>query len=249
MSSRPTLLLLPGLTCDATVWSAQVRALSRACEIIVPQWGLLDDLAAMARCALALTDRSRLWVAGHSMGGRVALEMWRKAPQRIAGLALLDTGTQALPAGRSGEVERRLRMRLLRIAKRQGMRAMAQVWAHGMVHPAHHGGAVWDAVVDMLARSSAAQYAAQITALLHRPDAWPLLADLNCPTLVLCGAQDSWSPPQQHRLMAREIPSADYVEISDCGHMSPMEQADAVSSALHGWMGRNKPKPSDSAPR
>ena len=236
MSPRPTLLLLPGLTCDAGTWAAQTEALSPDADCTVPEWGLLDELSAMAAHALQCSDAPQLWVAGHSMGGRVALEMWRQAPQRIAGLALLDTGYQAMDPGRPGEAERRNRLNLLRIAQRDGMRAMAQQWARGMVHKPHQDGPIWAAVLDMLERSSTAQYEAQIHALLNRSDATNLLSTITCPTLLLCGAHDAWSPPERHRQMAKRIPGARYVEVADAGHMSPMEQPDAVSLALRAWL-------------
>lgn len=237
--SRAPLLLLPGLACDRGTWAAQIADLSPDVDCRVPEWGLLDDLGDMARHALAVCDAPRLWVAGHSMGGRVALEMWRLAPERIAGLALLNTGHQAMAPGRPGVAERRNRHNLLRIAQRDGMRAMAQQWARGMVHPAHRDGPLWTSVLDMLARATPQQYAAQIQALLRRPDASPLLPDVHCPTLLLCGAQDSWSPPQRHRDMAAMMPAARYVEVAECGHMSPMEQAGAVTQALRDWLSRS----------
>ena len=235
-SQRPTLLLLPGLTCDAATWAAQQTALSDIADTRVPPWGLLNSLVDMARHALTWSDSPKLWVAGHSMGGRVALEMWRLAPERIAGLALLDTGYQAKPTGRDGEAEQRNRLNLLRIAKRDGMRAMAQQWARGMVHKPHQDGPIWDAVLDMLERSSTDQYEAQIQALLQRPDCSDLLPTIGCPTLLLCGEHDSWSPPQRHRDMATMIAHAHVVEIPNAGHMSPMEQPEAVTAALRAWL-------------
>ena len=95
---RPTLMLLPGLMCDAAVWAPQVAALPAQC--VVPAWGLRDSLSAMAQQVLEEAPTERFSLAGHSMGGRVALEIMRLAPQRVERLALLDTGTQhPLPAG------------------------------------------------------------------------------------------------------------------------------------------------------
>lgn len=236
MSTRPTLLLLPGLTCDASTWTAQIQSLSDRVDCIVPEWGLIDDLGAMATHALRQSDATQLWVAGHSMGGRVALEMWRQAPERIAGLALLDTGYQAIDEGRAGVAERRNRLNLLRIAQRDGMRARAQQWARGMVHKPHQDGPIWEAVLAMLARSNTAQYAAQINALLNRPNASDLLTRIGCPTLLLCGEHDAWSPPQRHRDMAALIAGSTCIEVADAGHMSPMEQPEAVSDALRTWL-------------
>jgi pimeloyl-ACP methyl ester carboxylesterase len=234
---KPELLLLPGLTCDAEVWRHQTHALADCATTLVPAWALRDDLGAMAEHALSLATQDPVWVAGHSMGGRVALEMWRLAPQRIAGLALLDTGYQAMPPGRAGEAERRNRHNLLRVAERDGMRAMAEQWACGMVYKPHQDGPVFEAILAMLERAGPAQYAAQIQALMQRPDATDLLPTITCPTLLLCGEHDGWSPPERHVDMAHAIGGhAQCITIAHSGHMSPMEQPQAVSAALRDWL-------------
>jgi pimeloyl-ACP methyl ester carboxylesterase len=231
-------MLLPGLNCDAAVWAPQVAALQGQARCVVPAWGLRDSLTAMAQQVLDEASTERFSVAGHSMGGRVALELMRLAPQRVERLALLDTGTHPLAAGEAGEKERAGRMALLKVAQTQGMRAMAQEWAKGMVHPDRIGGPVFDEVLAMFDRGSAAQYAAQIHALLNRPDAAPLLPGITCPTLVLTGRQDAWSGPAQHEAMAAAIPNAQLVIVEDSGHMTTLEQPQAVSAALTDWLRR-----------
>jgi len=233
-----TLMLLPGLNCDAAVWAPQVAALQGWAHCVVPAWGLKDSLTAMAEQVLAEAPTERFSVAGHSMGGRVALEVMRLAPQRVERLALLSTGTHPLAAGEAGEKERAGRMTLLQIARTQGMRAMGQEWARGMVHADRISTPLFDEVLDMLARGSAEQYAAQINALLTRPDATPLLPHIQCPTLVLTGRQDSWSGPAQHEAMAAAIPGAQLVIVEHSGHMCTMEQPQAVNEALAAWLRR-----------
>lgn len=235
------LMLLPGLNCDAEVWAPQAAALRGVAECHIPAWGLRDSLTAMAEQVLAEAPAGRFSVAGHSMGGRVALEVMRLAPDRVERLGLLSTGTHPLPPGEAGEKERAGRMALLRIAREQGMRAMAAQWALGMVHPRRVGGAVFEQVLDMIGRGSADQFAAQISALLHRPDAGPQLPSIDCPTLVLTGREDGWSGPAQHQTIAQALPRADLVIIEDCGHMCTMEQPDAVSAALLRWMRATRP--------
>lgn len=233
-----TLMLLPGLNCDAAVWAPQVAALRGQAHCVVPAWGLHDSLTAMARQVLDEAPTERFSMAGHSMGGRVALEVMRLAPQRVERLALLDTGTHPLAAGEAGEKERAGRMALLKIAQAQGMRVMAQEWAKGMVHPDRIGGPIFEEVLAMFDRGSATQYAAQINALLNRFDAAPLLPGITCPTLVLTGRQDAWSGPAQHEAMAAAIPGAQLVIVEDSGHMSTMEQPQTVSAALAQWLRR-----------
>src|ERR1700761_419287 len=103
---RQTLVLVPGLLCDETVWAHQVEALSDKVDCVVIDHGDLDSIEAMAHAALSMTLSPRFALAGHSMGGRVALEIVRQAPERIERLALLDTGYQARPQNDVGESER-----------------------------------------------------------------------------------------------------------------------------------------------
>jgi len=235
---KTTLMLLPGLNCDAAVWAPQVAALQGLANCVIPAWGQRDSLVAMAQQVLDEAPTERFSVAGHSMGGRVALEMMRLAPQRVERLALLSTGTAPLAAGEAGEKEKAGRMALLKIAQEQGMRVMAQEWAKGMVHPERIGGPVFVQVLDMFDRGSAAQYAAQINALLNRPDAAPLLPTIQCTTLVLTGREDGWSGPAQHQAMAAAIPGAQLVIVEHSGHMCTMEQPQAVGEALADWLQR-----------
>ena len=233
-----TLMLLPGLNCDAAVWSPQVQALASQAQCVVPAWGLRNSLTAMAQQVLDEAPSERFNLAGHSMGGRVALEVMRLAPQRVQRLALMSTGVHPLPPGEAGEKERAARMLLLKLAQTQGMRAMAREWARGMVHPDRLDTPLYESVLDMLERGSAAQYAAQIKALLARPDAAPQLPQLRCPTLVLTGREDTWSGPAQHEAMAAAIPGAQLAIVERCGHMCTLEQPQAVNEALADWLRR-----------
>ena len=127
-----TVVLLPGLLCDGTVWQDQIPALAeRGFHCIVAHYEASASIAQMAQMALAQVTGA-FALAGHSMGGRMALELVRQAPQRVSRLALLDTGYQALAAGAPGEKEVAGRMRLLNIARQQGMRVMGQDWLQGM---------------------------------------------------------------------------------------------------------------------
>lgn len=230
-----TLLLLPGLLCDATVWREQ-RAALHDVACIVPDYGSAHSIADMARVALACVSAPRFSVAGHSMGGRVALELARLAPERIERIALMDTGITALAAGADGQREVDGRMALLATARAQGMRAMGEQWASGMVHPSRLAAPVFDEILAMIERQSADRFAAQLRALIERPDATAVLAALRCPTLLLCGRQDAWSPLARHEDMQRHCPHARLVVVEDSGHMTTMEQPQAVIDALRTWL-------------
>jgi pimeloyl-ACP methyl ester carboxylesterase len=232
----PSLILLPGLMCDQFVWAPQIKVLSSIADCTVQDYGQLNSLSAMAEQVLATAPTETFNLAGHSMGGRVALEVLRLAPHRVQRLALLDTGAHPLAAGAAGERERTARMSLLAQAKTQGMRSMCKQWARAMVHADRLGTPLFEDLLEMSERSSPAQFEAQVSALLTRPDATALLLTIICPTLVLCGEQDSWSPPEQHQAMYDALPNAELRVIPHCGHMSTLEQADVVSDALATWL-------------
>ncbi|MBL0420091.1 alpha/beta hydrolase [Ramlibacter sp. AW1] len=232
---RPTLVMLPGLLCDDAVWAPQQQALAGA-PCFIPDYGLASSITQMARLVLEQAPAERFALAGHSMGGRVALEMARLAPARIQRIALLDTGYEARQPGDAGDAEQRKRLALLEIARTRGMREMAREWAVGMVHPDRLDTPVFEAVLDMVARKTPEVFAAQIEALLHRPDATPVLQGLRCPTLLACGRQDAWSPLQRHEEMQALVPGSRLVVIENSGHMSTMEQPEAVSAALREWL-------------
>jgi pimeloyl-ACP methyl ester carboxylesterase len=235
-----TLMLLPGLMCDAAVWTPLLPALQAHAECHVLAYGLRDSLTTMAQQVLDESPTERFALAGHSMGGRVAMEVMRLAPQRVQRLALMDTGTHTLAAGEAGERERAGRMVMLEQARTLGMRAMGQNWAKGMVHPSRLDTPVFEAILQMLERSNPVQFEAQQTALLGRRDSTPQLPTLQCPTLILCGRQDGWSPPGQHQAMHRALShlgqQATLRIIEDCGHMCTMEQPQAVGDALVEWL-------------
>ncbi|MDB5847241.1 MAG: alpha/beta hydrolase [Rhodoferax sp.] len=235
-----TLMLLPGLLCDQAVWAAQCAALASRAVCVVPHYGLRDSLEAMARQVLELAPSFRFALAGHSMGGRVALEVVRLAPERVERLALLDTGFQPIAGGADGERERSQRHALLEKARTLGMRAMGEAWAAGMVHPARLEnrlrGEVFEQVLEMIGRSTPDVFAAQINALLARPDAMPVLGRIAVPTLLLCGRQDTWSPLARHVEMAELIPGARLAVVEESGHMTPMERPVEVGQHLADWL-------------
>jgi pimeloyl-ACP methyl ester carboxylesterase len=237
MSGSP-LVLLPGLVCDAAVWAHARGPLEARAPVIIPDYGLLDSLGAMAEQVLRESP-PRFALAGHSMGGRIAFEIVRRAPERVSALAILDTGVAPLADGEPGERETAGRLELLAVARERGMAAMAARWVQGMVwKPRLNDEALIQGVIDMFARRSADMFAAQIRALLARPDASGLLAGIRCPTLVLCGEQDGWAPALRHVEMAERIPGARLVLVPDCGHMCTMERPGAVTQALLDWHSR-----------
>jgi len=233
------LVFVPGLLCDKTVWKPQLKALQDLAQMQVADHGELDSLPAMADAILARAP-PKFAVVGHSMGGRVALEVVRRAASRVTGLALLDTGYTPLAAGAKGETEAAGRHELLALARTAGMRKVGERWLSiPMIHPERlKDRTLVENILRMIERRTPAQFAAQIRALLQRPDATALLPMISCPTLVLCGQEDAWSTLSTHRVMAQLIPHSTLVSVPDCGHMSTMERPDPVSAALRSWLDR-----------
>ncbi len=236
MRDPESLVLVPGLVCDARVWRDQAAALSPQRDVHLADHGVLDDLGRMAERILDAAP-PRFALAGHSMGGRVALEVLARAPARVTRLALLDTGYEKLADGEAGERERAGRYRLRDLGRSEGMSALGRSWSRGMVHPSRLGDAgLMDDIHAMIERAPLAQFEAQTRALLNRPDRTALLAQIRVPTLVLCGRDDAWSPLARHAQMARHIPDARLVAVPECGHMATMERPAEVTAALVAWL-------------
>jgi pimeloyl-ACP methyl ester carboxylesterase len=246
MSTLP-LLLAPGLMCDDDCWADLRRAMQAQSadearrEVRVIDHGMADSLPRMAEQILAEAP-PRFALAGHSMGGRVALEVWRRAPERVTHLALLNTGAVPLAQGEAGERERTQRLGLLDVARTEGVAAMARQWVQAMVAPArlHGDPALVERIVAMLARKTPDHFERQQHALLNRPDARPVLPTITAPTLLLSGEEDGWSPPAPHEAMRLLMPEGvgRLVVVPRAGHMAPMEQADEVARAFIDWLKR-----------
>jgi pimeloyl-ACP methyl ester carboxylesterase len=227
----PSLLLLSGLLCDETVWADAAHELASAADVRIVSFAGFDSIQVMAEYVLRLAPQQFL-VAGHSMGGRVALEIFRLAKERVLGLSLLDSGVHPL---RPGEIESR--GRLLKLAQESGMSAVAADWLPPMMgaSPARVA-QVMPKLLQMVERQTVQSFAAQTKALLERPDAVRVLPTIEVPTLLASGTADTWSPLMQHEEIRRQIPGATLAAIEDAGHMAPAEQPHAVAAALRAWI-------------
>jgi pimeloyl-ACP methyl ester carboxylesterase len=232
-TNDPTLVLVPGLLCDSLVWEHAIAAFSPTHDVVVPVLDELDSIPAMA--ARLLDDAPQSFaLAGHSLGGRIALEVVRQAPARVAALALLDTGVH--PCSPDEPQRRKV---LLGLAAAEGMSAVARAWLPPMVHPARRSDPVFMAPLEaMVGRCTPATFRNQVTALINRPDATSVLESIRCPTVVICGRADEWSPLAQHELIAARVAGARLAVIEDAGHMAPYERPESVVAELRRWLGR-----------
>ena len=232
--SATPLLLLPGLICDARIWAPQAEALRALGHDVhaIPGYGEADSLGAMADLVLQKFP-GRFALAGHSMGGRVALEIFRRAPERIERLALVSTGVH-LPRS---EKDAEGRFALLERGVEQGMDALIDAWLPPMVwEPNRLIPGLMDNLTQMCADMGIDTYERQIRALLARPEVESLLPTIQCPTLVATGQHDEWAPPAQHEGIAAAISNARLQIIADAGHMVPVERPQGMTDALASWL-------------
>ena len=235
--THPHLILVPGLMCNETSWDPILPALSAQAACQVVSHGEADSLTQMAQQILDAAP-AQFDLAGHSMGGRVALEVVRMAPERVRRLALLGTGFKAKEAGEAGEKEAQGRQTLLDLAQTQGIRAMAMAWVQNMVAPARLADtALIEAIVQMFERKPVGIFQRQIKALLARPDATEVLRQVRVPTLVMAGEFDAWASPQQHQDMADLIPARPPMQVvTGSGHMMMMEKPATVAALMSDWL-------------
>lgn len=225
------LLFLPGLACDARIYAPQLAAFpdSRA----VDGYGTADTLAEMARIALDQAPES-FDLFGHSMGGRVALEVFRLAPERVRRLALVSTGVHSL---REGEPEKR---RVLQaIGWNHGFASLIDEWLPPMVAEGNRAKPeIYEPLRRMNLDAGQEVFDAQIHALLNRREMKSLLAQVSCPTLVMTGELDTWSTPAQHEAIAAATPNSELVIVPGAGHMIQLEAPEAVNAAIARWLER-----------
>lgn len=225
------IVLVPGLNCSARLYAEQIPALWRFGPVTVADHTRDESMTAIAARILAAAP-PRFALVGLSMGGYVALEIMRQAPQRVAKLALLDTG----PRPETPEQTARRRPRI-ELAKTGRMTEVADVQFPLLVHPSRHGDqALRDLTRSMAEETGAAAFQRQQQATISRPDSRPSLSAIACPALVLVGDSDQVAPPALSEEIAAAIPGARLVVIADCGHLSTLERPQAVTQALVEWM-------------
>jgi pimeloyl-ACP methyl ester carboxylesterase len=226
------LILLPGLACDGALWRHQAAALAADGRPVhlADVHSRADTLPEMAALLLA-EHPGDLLLAGCSMGGMLAMEAARQAPQRVRGLALLGTSarpdTPELLVLRSQAIDEFERGRIEPLLRANVMFAF---------HRSHQA-RLADDYLAMVMRAGAAGLIRQNRAVMARADLRPTLPALACPTLVVGGLDDLLTPPDCARELAAAIPGAQLQLLPECGHMLTWEQPAAVTALLQGWLG------------
>ncbi|MBL6929742.1 MAG: alpha/beta fold hydrolase [Rhodospirillales bacterium] len=231
MSEKTHLVLLPGLLNDAELWAHQRATLADIAEISVPDLTRDDQLSPMARRVLSGAPET-FALAGLSMGGYLAQEIMRQAPDRVTRLALLDTSP--LPDTHEQSARRR---GFIALARKGDFKGVTNRLLPMLIHPDRVNDArLTKTLMDMAGRVGRDGFIRQQQAIMTRPDSRRDLGLIHCPTLVLCGRQDALTPPAVHADMAAAIPNAAFVAVEDCGHLSPLEQPHAVSAVMRYWL-------------
>ena len=231
MAAANYLVLVPGLLCTKALWAPQMAALGDVANMTVADHTRDDSMEAIARSILADAP-AQFALAGLSMGGYIACEIVRQAPQRVTMLALLDTGARA-----DAPERREQRLSLIALAEREGTMKVQEALLPVLIHKARlTDKALVDTVLQMGVDTGTAAFKRQQTALMQRSDNRPLLPSIKCPTLVIVGREDALTPPALAEEIAAGIPGARLEMIPDCGHLSTLERPDAVNRVLRAWL-------------
>lgn len=225
------LLFLPGMMCDARLFAPQIAAFSAQRTVSVATMGGADSMSALAAGVLADAP-PRFALAGLSMGGILAMEVVRQAPDRVAGLALLDTN----PRAELDEVKAR-RTPQMEAARAGNLRAiMRDEMKPNYLVDSDRKQALLDLCMDMAMDLGPEVFVNQSLALRDRPDQQDTLRAFPRPSLVLCGRHDALCPIERHELMHSLLPESQLVIIENAGHLPTLEQPEQTTAAMARWL-------------
>ena len=227
-----TLVLIPGLLNDAELWSRQIEVLDDLVDRIhVPDTTRHETIEPIAAEILEEVDGD-FAIAGLSMGGYVALEVLRQAPERVERLALVDTS-----ARRDSDEQRRRRTGLIELAQKGRFKGVTPRLLPLLVHESRlEDSAVTRPIFDMAARIGKDGFIRQQMAILSRADSRELIASVRVPTLIVCGRQDQLTPLELSEEMAAAIPGARLHVVETCGHLPALEHPQETGHQLRTWM-------------
>ena len=231
MATSLPILLVPGLLCSARLYGPQVPALWPFGPVTVADHRRDEEIGAIAAGILSNAP-PRFALVGLSMGGYIAFAMLRQAPERIVKLALLDTQARADTPEQTAGRETQIVM-----AQSGRFGEISDLTIPRFLHRDRPNYAHLTALVRQMAEDTGPEaFVRQQRAIISRPDSRPLLGSIRCPTTVLVGADDVATPPALNKEIADGIPGAKLAVVPDCGHLSTLEQPEAVNAALVEWL-------------
>ena len=232
---KPNFLLLPGLLNDASLFTEQIAALAPLGRVEVADLTNAETISELATSVLKATSAERFVLIGLSLGGYVAFEIMRQAPERVAGLVLIDTTARPDNAEATAKRED-----LIKLAA-SDLDAVTEQLLPRLSHPERMNlPAVRGAIQSMATSLGSEVFARQQRAIMSRPDSRPTLASIACPTLVICGEDDLITPPELASEIADEIKHAKLALVEQCGHLATLDQPEEVSRLLLEWIKHTK---------
>ncbi len=229
MSVRPVIVFIPGLLCTGALWQAQVEHLGGDHEIFIGDTTQDDSIAAMAARILAGSP-ARFALCGLSMGGYVAMEIMRTAPERVTHLVLTDTS-----ARQDDEGQRQRRLDMIALAQRGKFKGVTPRLLPFILAPENIGKpGIGDIVMLMAQQLGKDVFLRQQAANLGRVDSRPSLPAIACPTAVIVGESDQQTPPELAMEMAELIGGAQLHIIPQAGHLPPLESPQIFNHVLTG---------------
>ena len=231
MGGKPDLVLIPGLLCSDSLFADQVSGLQSVANVHIGRVVKHDNLAGMATAVLR-TAPETFALAGLSLGGYVAFEILRQAPERVTRLALLNTNARA---DRNEQIA--FRQLLIGLARTLGPRNVQAAALPMLLHKSRlHDRPLVDRVLNMADAIGCPAFVRQQQAIIDRPDNRPFLSQIKIPTVIIVGEQDTMTPVKVAQEMHEGIAGSRLEVIADCGHLSTMERPDEVNAILKSWL-------------
>ena len=229
--AKTPLVLVPGLLCDDRLWRHQAEHLADLADPVIADVTRGASMPEMARTVLDAAPE-RFALAGLSMGGYVALEIMRVAPERVTGLALLDTSARVDTPEQTAT-----RRELIELSQAGRFDEVPHKLLPNIVHPDRLDDERLTSAVFVMAEAIGPEaFVRQEEAIIRRPDSRKDLLGIACPTLVLCGREDALTPTHLHEEMAALIPGSRLRVMDECGHLSALERPEEVTAALREWL-------------
>lgn len=228
---KTSVVLLPGLLCNAGLFINQINAFKERADFFVPDLGIDADIGSVARRILSQAPE-RFVLGGLSMGGYVALEIMRQAPERVSKLILMDTS-----AAPDAPQKRESRLKGIEFARQNGLEPLIKSALLDIVAPKNRSNEMLKAVLTHMALSTGVEgYANEQNVIMSRPDSRPDLPKISCPTLVFGGTEDALTPPESMKEIADAVPNALHAAVAGAGHLSPLEAPSAVNALFKAFL-------------
>lgn len=229
-AQKPNFVILPGLLTDEAMFRHQLEHLSDIAHCTLVDYAMADNIADMAHEVLAQAP-AKFTLMGFSMGGYVALEIMRVAPERVQALVLVSTSARP-----ESDDARAGREKMMAQAK-NNFQIVLDLMMPKFLHPSrmhYHSNVI--TVYSMGLRVGAETFLRHSRAIMSRTDSRPCLQNITCPTLVICGRDDVLTPVALHEELAAGIPGALLRILPESAHFLTIGQPTLVSEVLRNWL-------------